>query len=64
MPGYDHHKKACFNYDLMRQAYPVAKARAERLAKSHRSAGTKFLDQNPSSNMYHVLDKIIAGGEK
>lgn len=65
MPGYDHQNKAYFNYNLMadNDKYETAKKRAISLEKRHYTADTKFLDQNPSSNIYKVLDKIIKGGK-
>ena len=63
MPTYDHKKKAVFNYDLMHD-YEAAKRRAEHMSKQHSTGGTLFPQDNPSSNMYVLLDQIIEKGKK
>lgn len=63
MPTYDHKKKAVFNYDLMHN-YGAAKSRAQRMSTYHKKGGTRFPQDNPSSNMHELLDRIILAGKK
>lgn len=62
MPGYDHNSSATFNYTWMREQYEMAKRRACWICQRRDQEGDP--GGNPSTNVYEILELIIANGKK
>jgi len=63
MTGYDHNSGATFNFNEIKDKYNIAKRNAKHLEVRHKTGGSP-IDENPSSNVYKLLDEIIKFGKK
>ncbi len=63
MTGYDHNSGATFNFNEIRGEYDRAKTNARHLETRHKTGGSP-IDENPSSNLYKLLDEIIKYGRE